>query len=106
MYSVYQIKIKDIIYIGYTNDHKRRLREHIYACYNSKSNAYDKIFYSAIRSLYGEKEKGKKELKKGFKVLYSTSRKTEAKRLEMYYILDRYFKNKVLYQKVPQIRDM
>lgn len=105
MHSVYSIIIKDVVYIGITKDVNRRIKEHIYSCYSSKSNAYDKVFYSVVRSLYSSKKEGMLAIMKGFTVLHTTSNRTEAKRLEMFIILDRYFKNKPLYQKIPTIRD-
>lgn len=45
----YIYKIKDINYIGSTNDIKHRVIEHRYNCYNNKSNRHNLILYQYIR---------------------------------------------------------
>lgn len=99
-YIVYKIVINDIVrYIGHTNNIPRREKEHNY----SFKKGFKKDLYNFIRAEstitnfdgYIITLIPIKEFKK----------KVDAKRYEMYLILDDYFNQKILKQKVPNISD-
>jgi hypothetical protein len=99
-YVVYSINIEGINrYIGHTNNKDRRLKEHMSLCYK-----IDKPFYKFIKDNY-EMDEGIRLIKNGFTVLYSYGKRVDAKRREMFLILDDYFNKKELYNKVPNISD-
>jgi len=93
-YKVYSIVHKNkVIYIGRTNNLKRREYEHNYNLRMEKSN----LIYDYLR----EEKVDKIVLKQ----LYEYNKKIDSKRMEMYLILDDYFNDKFLKQKVPSISD-
>jgi len=104
VFTVYKIEVNNVIkYIGYTNNLKRREKEHIRAIYNIKNIAYNKEFYKYYREVYNDKESGCNVLKLG--IIKEFKSKIDAKRYEAFLILNDYFSNKVLIQKVPNISD-
>ena len=95
MIHVYSILwMSHCIYIGRTNNIKRRSAEHRRALKNGKK----KLVYDFLREKGYE---GDIELV----ILRSYANKTEAKRMEMFLILSDHFGQKKLKQVVPSIRD-
>jgi predicted GIY-YIG superfamily endonuclease len=95
MIHVYSILWNDnCIYIGRTNNIKRRSAEHRRALKNGKK----KLVYDFLRE---QNYEGDIELM----VLMSYKSKTEAKRMEMFLILSDHFGPKKLKQQVPNISD-
>lgn len=94
MYIVYQITFNDeIIYIGRTNNIKRRQSEH-----NTRlKSGYKKDVYTFL------KEKGISNI--SLQPIKEFKTAVDAKRYEMLLILQDYFSSNVLKQKVPQIKD-
>lgn len=94
-YKVYIIKIGELtVYIGRTIDIKRRQTEHNTHFKSGKS----KVLYDYLRDINYD---SKIEL---IEVAQFKS-KTDAKRYEMYLILQDYFSKRLLKQSVPQIKD-
>lgn len=94
-YFIYKIQVNDIpIYIGRTNNLKRRTYQHNYYCFTKHIN---KELYNYIRSL----NIAIIELE----IIFIYNSLIEAKRMECYLILQDYFNNKNLKQKVPNISD-
>jgi len=98
MNYVYEIKNENLetIYIGRTNDLDRREKEHNRNCFNKK--VIKKELYKYIRN-----ETNIKFIKLYPVGIFKT--KIEAKRFEMLLILQDFFGNKKLKQKVPSISD-
>ena len=95
MIHVYSILYNShCVYIGRTNNIKRRQSEHKRAFKNGKK----KLIYDFLREMNYD---GEIELT----ILKSYSSKTEAKRMEMFLILSDHFGQKKLKQVVPSIRD-
>lgn len=94
MYFVYKIENKDkIIYIGRTNNIKRRTYQHNYNIRKGKGgNLYDYCKANNITEV---------ELI----VIREFKTKVESKRWEAYLILDSYFNDGDLVNKVPNISD-
>jgi predicted GIY-YIG superfamily endonuclease len=96
IYSVYGIDIEGITrYIGSTGDLKRREKEHNYLCFKK---AKKKDLYDKIRAL-GSQTHITLYLIKTFKT------RVEAKRFEALLILEDWFNERNLWQKVPHISD-
>ena len=91
MYSVYEIKIDDVVrYIGITNNLKRRQKEH------NKSFRVDpkKFLYKKIKEYH-------QEIDLSLEPIYEYENKLEASRMEAKLILDDYFGEKKLWQAPP-----
>lgn len=96
IYTVYTINYQSVpVYIGHTNNLKRRTYQHNYDCYKKQVK---KPLYDWIRQ-QGIAEQIHLIPIKSFKT------KTDAKRFETYLILQDYFEEKKLKQKVPSISD-
>lgn len=94
MYIVYSIEFKgQVIYIGRTNNLKRRQQEHNRAIKNGKGKEVH--IYCIDNGLESIILIPLKEFKS----------KVDAKRYEMFLILTDYFGGRCLKQKVPQIKD-
>lgn len=106
MYYVYEIKIQHLTYFGHTKSLTNRLSQHIAACYNVNSKAFNKVFYKEVRLVHPTKESGSEALKTGFRELFKFKTKANAKRREFKLIIDVYFSDGILYQKIPNISDM
>lgn len=93
-YIVYKIVDKGLtVYIGRTNNLKRRQSEH-----NTRlKSEYKKEIYEYFR------QNG--VIKIVLEEVATFKSKTDAKRYEMLLILEDYFSSKTLKQKVPQIKD-
>lgn len=93
-YKVYYIKHNDmIVYIGRTDNIKRRTYQHNYHYKKGKENQlYNYLRLNEVEVI---------ELV----IIESYKNKADSKRLEMYLILDDYFNGKELQQKVPSISD-
>jgi len=106
-YIVYSITVNEFIYFGHTNNPNNRITQHIYSCYSNlpKNLAYDKQFYKMVRYIYPNKDNGSIALKRGFNLISGYNSKADAKRKEIYLILERYFSNEPIYQKIPNISD-
>ena len=95
MIHVYSILYKNhCVYIGRTNNIIRRQKEHIRAFKRGKK----KLIYDFLREMNYE---GDIELI----ILKTYKSKTEAKRMEMFLILQDHFGQKKLKQQVPNISD-
>lgn len=92
-YYVYKIEVDDKIYIGHTKDIKKRTYQHNYLFNKSPEK---KEFYKAL-------PKATKLLE--LEILYKEKTKADAKRREIYLILERYFNGEKLWQKIPNISD-
>lgn len=78
------------LYIGRTNNIERRIKEHQMNIKNGKST----LFYdSLVDGTFT------------YEILSTFKTKVEAKRYEMYLILQRYYSGEKLYQKIPNISD-
>ena len=84
-FKIYAIEIDDEIYIGCTNDIKRRIKEHRMRCFNEKSKHYTSKFFTYIRSKYN-KEEAYEKINKGHKIICEVDTKEEARELEQEYI--------------------
>lgn len=94
IYIVYSINyLNQPIYIGITNNLKRRTTQHNYLFKKGKS----KQVYDYLRSL--------NQTNITLNTIKEFKTRTEAKRYEMYLILIDYFGNKHLKQSVPNISD-
>lgn len=94
-YTVYQITINGIVvYIGKTNDIKRRTREHNYAL----KNGLDRLLYKYLREIGFEGDIALEAIKTGLNKVDST-------RYEAYMILKHYFDGVELKQMIPIIKD-
>ena len=91
-YYVYILTTEDnnVLYYGRTNNIIRRYNEHIRNINNGKQS----LFYNYCRN--------NNTIPK-IKILQSFDIVTEAKRYEMFLILQRYFDNQTLYQRIPSI---
>jgi predicted GIY-YIG superfamily endonuclease len=78
------------VYIGHTNNIERRISQHRNNIKNGKST----LFYDAL--VDGTFT---------YEILSKFKTKVEAKRYEMYLILQRYYSGEKLYQKIPNISD-
>ena len=96
MYFVYQIKADDkVVYIGRTNNIKRRQYEHRY----NYSRMQSKALYKYLRTINYKAEDIVLEC------IYETNSKTEIKRMELYLILKYHFEHpKQLKNKIPAIK--
>lgn len=93
---VYKVVIDGVIrYVGYTNDIVRREKQHNYLLKKGKN----KLLYNNIRII--DKETNIKLI-----TIKTFQNHVEAKRYECLLILIDYFKDKQLWQKVPQIKDL
>lgn len=94
MTTLYKIELNgEIIYIGITNDLKRRQQQHNL---NIKKNV-NRPLYTHLNSLNISNVT--------LTTLASFKSRVEAKRMECYLILQDYFNDKQLKQKVPRISD-
>jgi predicted GIY-YIG superfamily endonuclease len=97
IYWVYEIKIDGIRrYIGITNDLEKRQKQHNYLI--KKDNK--KMLYKMIKKTNGDNYYISLEKLKPFK------EKVDARRFECLIILNDYFGQKKLWQRVPRISDI
>lgn len=91
-YFVYSLKInEDRVYIGSTNNIKRRLSEHN----RLFKRGDDKYLYNEIRKLYGN------DIIFEIDILKEFESKLDGARYEAFLILYKYFNGMKLYQSVP-----
>ena len=93
VFTVYKLTSKGglSVYIGHTNNIERRIKEHQMNIKNGKSTLfYDSILIDGTFT---------------YEILSTFKTKVEAKRYEMYLILQRYYSGEKLYQKIPNISD-
>lgn len=97
IYWVYEIKIKGIRrYVGITNDIVKRQKQHNYLM----KKMTKKMLYNMIKKTSGDDYYISLEKLKPFKT------KVDARRFECLIILNDYFGQKALWQRVPRISDI
>lgn len=84
-FNIYAIDIDGLVYVGSTNDMKRRLKDHRTRCFNPKSKHYTCKMYTYIRSKY-TREEAYVKINNGHAVLYTVDNKEEARIAEQEYI--------------------
>ena len=84
-FHVYAINIDGQVYVGSTNNTKRRLKDHRTRCFNPNARHYPCKFYKYIRDKYNREEAYEK-INKGHTVLCTVDTKEEARQLEQEYI--------------------
>ena len=94
-FKVYKLSYREFYYIGRTNNIKRRLNEHN----SSFKRGNNKIFYNILRQHNVQDLKARVVVE----IIGEYNSLADSKRFELYTILDYYFKNKNLYQKIPCI---
>jgi len=88
IYNVYTIKVFNVIrYVGYTSDLDNRTKQHQRDCFNPGSPNYNKELYKFIRETTSFKSSDINLVS-----VYTTKNKADAKRYEMYLILQDYFR--------------
>jgi predicted GIY-YIG superfamily endonuclease len=91
-YYVYVLTTEDnsVLYYGRTNNINRRYKEHL----RNITKGLKSLFYDYCRT---------NKITPQITILQSFDIITEAKRYEMFLILQRYFSNQTIYQKIPSI---
>lgn len=96
MYWVYRVEVNKITrYVGYTDNIKRREKEHNYLCFKALKK----------KKLYNGLRKDKNILKIELIPVKTFLTRVEAKRYEAFLILNDYFNKKQLWQHIPIIMD-
>ena len=106
-YSVYILTYKDILYIGQTNKPSIRYNQHKLSLTNPKLQK--RKFYSELNKLTTSLDKKGKWIfftdNVKLTILKEFSNRRDAKLYEAFLILQRYFNDDILYQKLPRISD-
>uniref|UniRef100_A0A6C0JC86 GIY-YIG domain-containing protein n=1 Tax=viral metagenome TaxID=1070528 RepID=A0A6C0JC86_9ZZZZ len=84
-FHVYAINIDGLVYVGATNDMKRRLKDHRTRCFNPNAKHYPCKFYTYIRDKYNREEAYEK-INNGHVILCTVDNKEEARIAEQEYI--------------------